>query len=271
MPAAVTEQIAIAGAGAVACGLAHIASRSGDVWVLARSDHSADRAKQEIEAQTKRDPGAHGKLRMTTDPRQLAGASVVIEAVSEELDVKTEILRTLAGVCGPTTLLATTTSSLSIAELSFGCGVHDRLFGLHVFNPVAKMDLIELVFPSRASDETRARATALCALLGKTAIVVPDIPGFVVNRLLLPYLMSAVELLEETQMDPQDIDRCMTLGAAHPLGPLALLDLIGLDVAAAIARSIERPVPLRLRALIADNHLGRKTGRGFFSYPHLLP
>ena len=266
-----TEQIAIAGTGAIACGLAHVAARSGDVRVLARSDHSAARASDDIAKRIKADPGAHGKVRVSTDPATLAKATVLIEAVAEELDVKTAVLTTLASVAGPGALLATTTSALSIAELSFGCGVHDRFFGLHVFNPVAKLELVELAFPSRANAETRSRAHALCSALGKQAVEVPDAPGFVVNRLLLPYLMSAVELLEETGLSPEDVDRCMTLGAAHPLGPLALLDLIGIDVAVAIARAIDCPVPLRVRALVVDNHLGRKTGRGFFTYPHLLP
>ena len=164
-------------------------------------------------------------------------------------------------------LIATTTSSLSVTELSLASGHHDRFFGFHVFNPVTKMALVELIFPTRASDDTRERAVTLTEALGKTPVVVPDMPGFVVNRLLFPYLFSAVELLDETGMTPADVDRCMTLGAGQPLGPLALLDFVGLDVALAIGHAIDRPVPLRLRALVDDGMLGRKTGKGFHSYP----
>ena len=112
----------------------------------------------------------------------------------------------------------------------------------------------------------RERARALCTDLGKTAVEVPDVPGFVVNRLLFPYLFSAVELLEETEMDPTAIDECMALGAGHPMGPLALLDLVGLDVAVAIGETIGAAVPARLRALVADGALGRKAGRGLYAY-----
>ena len=135
-----------------------------------------------------------------------------------------------------------------------------------MFNPVPKMDLIELVFPPQADDETRARARALCAALGKTAVEVPDTPGFVVNRLLFPYLFDAVALLEESGLEPKAIDDCMALGAGHPMGPLALLDYVGLDVAAAIGRSIGATVPALVAAMIADGALGKKAGRGFYAY-----
>ena len=139
---------------------------------------------------------------------------------------------------------------------------------LHVFNPVAKMALVELAFPEAATQaDPRARTHALCEGLGKTAVEVPDTPGFVVNRLLFPYLFGAVELLEETGMEPEAIDTCMRLGAAHPLGPLALLDLVGLDVSLAIGEAIGAAVPARVRALVADGALGRKSGRGFYDYP----
>ena len=136
-----------------------------------------------------------------------------------------------------------------------------------MFNPVPKMDLVELVFPpAAADDETRERARALCAALGKTAVEVPDTPGFVVNRLLFPYLFDAVRLLEESRLEPQAIDDCMRMGAGHPMGPLALLDYVGLDVSAAIGRSIGAEIPARVEAMIAEGALGKKTGRGFYDY-----
>jgi 3-hydroxyacyl-CoA dehydrogenase len=125
------------------------------------------------------------------------------------------------------------------------------------------MDLVELVFPQAATQRTRERAHALCEELGKTAVEVPDVPGFVVNRLLFPYLFSAVRLLEETGLEPEAVDACMTMGAGHPLGPLALLDLVGLDVSQAIGEAIGADVPAGVRDRVQRGELGRKTGRGF--------
>ena len=136
------------------------------------------------------------------------------------------------------------------------------------------MDLVELAFPAEASDSTRARTRELCAKLGKTAVEVPDVPGFVVNRLLFPYLFSAVRFAEEHAMEPAAVDACMKLGAGHPMGPLKLLDFVGLDVAAAIGESLEREgaggggdhVPALLRDLVGEGKLGRKSGAGFYDY-----
>jgi 3-hydroxybutyryl-CoA dehydrogenase len=263
----VPERVAIAGTGAIACGLAQLVAHRGDVVMLARSSTSAERADEELRLRLRSDEQATGKVRVTTDPADLRDATLLVEAVAEEHAVKAAVLGTLAKVAGDGTLIATTTSSLSVTELSLASGHHDRFFGFHVFNPVTKMALVELIFPTRATDDTRERAVTLTEALGKTPVVVPDMPGFVVNRLLFPYLFSAVELLEDTGMTPADVDRCMTLGAGQPLGPLALLDFVGLDVALAIGHAIDRPVPLRLRTLVDDGMLGRKTGKGFHSYP----
>jgi 3-hydroxybutyryl-CoA dehydrogenase len=186
--------------------------------------------------------------------------------VAEDESVKAILLAELAGVIAKDTLLATTTSSLSIERLARAAGIPERFVGLHVFNPVVKMRLVELAFPAAATQSTRSRARALCSALGKTAVEVPDVPGFVVNRLLFPYLFSAVTLLEETGMRAEDVDQCMMLGAGHPMGPLALLDYIGLDVAVAIGDAIGADVPSRLRALVADGALGRKSGHGLFDH-----
>jgi 3-hydroxybutyryl-CoA dehydrogenase len=150
--------------------------------------------------------------------------------------------------------------------LARATGRPERFVGLHVFNPVPRMKLVELVFPPDAAQNTRVRARALCEALGKTPVEVPDIPGFVVNRLLFPYLFSAVELLTETGMSPQDVDSCMTLGAGQPMGPIALLDFVGLDVAQAIGEAIGASVPAGVRALVDAGALGRKSGRGFYAY-----
>jgi 3-hydroxyacyl-CoA dehydrogenase len=190
----------------------------------------------------------------------------VVEAIAEDRAAKGALLGELHALARPDAILATTTSSLSVQDLAEDSGRPARFAGFHVFNPVEKMALVELAFPREAQEETRARAHAVCEALGKTAVEVPDVPGFVVNRLLFPYLFGAVRLLEETGLGPAAIDSCMKLGAGHPLGPLALLDLVGLDVSAAIGDSIGTPVPERVRALIAEGALGRKSGRGFHTY-----
>ncbi len=251
------ERLGILGSGTIARGLAAIGARHGTVVLWARSEASAAAARAAL------DPEA---VQVTTDLGALAGATYAVEAIVEDAAAKGELFARLDGVLGGDAVLATTTSSLSVAELAGASGRPDRFAALHVFNPVRKMELVELAFPDAASEQTRARTLALCAALGKTAVEVPDTPGFVVNRLLFPYLFSAVELLEQTGLEPEAVDTCMRLGAAHPLGPLALLDLIGLDVAVAIGETIGARVPDRVRSLIGDGALGRKAGRGFYAY-----
>ena len=263
-----SKRLAIAGSGAIACGLAATAAHHGPVLLLARSETSAERARATVEKTLSKleaevDPE---HVEIVTDPQELAPATYVVEAVVEDHDVKARLHAELDAILGPEAILATTTSSLSVQRLAESSGRPDRFLGLHVFNPVTKMQLIELIFPSTASDDTRARTLAMCEAFEKTPVEVPDIPGFVVNRLLFPYLFSAVRLVEETGMDPADVDTCMRLGAGHPMGPLALLDLVGLDVSAAIGETIGEPVPARVRELIGEGALGRKSGRGIHSY-----
>jgi 3-hydroxybutyryl-CoA dehydrogenase len=263
----VSERVGIAGTGAIACGLAAVAAQRGEVVVWARSDRSAERAGVRVRSLCeKAGSRVNGNVRVTCDPGELAAASFVVEAIVEDPEAKRALMGELGHSLADDAILATTTSSLSIAELADASGRPDRFVGLHVFNPVPKMDLVELAFPAAASGDTRARARALVEALGKTAVEVPDTPGFVVNRLLFPYLFEAVRLMERTGLEPAAIDTCMRLGAGHPLGPLALLDLVGLDVAAAIGRTIGAPVPERIAAMIADGALGRKAGRGFYTY-----
>jgi 3-hydroxybutyryl-CoA dehydrogenase len=265
----VQERLGIAGSGAIACGLAATAARHGEVVLWARSDGSAERARAEVEKVCGRLSGAVNARHVVvgTDLDALAGATVLVEAVVEEHDAKAELLARMAAVAGPDALLATTTSSLSVSDLAAASGIPERFVGLHVFNPVPKMKLVELAFAPEATEATRERALALCHDLGKTPVEVPDLPGFVVNRLLFPYLFSAVEYLEETGLEPKAIDECMTLGTGQPMGPLALLDFVGLDVSQAIGEAIGADVPQRLRALVDEGALGRKAGRGFYSYP----
>jgi 3-hydroxybutyryl-CoA dehydrogenase len=264
----VEERLAIAGSGAIACGLAATAARHGEVVLLARSEASAERAQASVATICGRLSGAVNArhVRVETDLEAVAGASFLIEAIVEDVTAKGDLLAQLAGVAGADALLATTTSSLSVAALAAASGMPERFAALHVFNPVPRMKLVELAFPAEAQAETRRRARELCEALGKTPVEVPDAPGFVVNRLLFPYLFSAVELMESSGLEPDVVDACMTLGAGHPMGPLALLDFVGLDVAVAIGETIGAQVPPRLRALVADGALGRKTGRGLYEH-----
>ncbi len=262
------ERLAIVGSGAIACGLAATAAHHGPVLLLARSSSSAVRAKTTVEKTLERmgaeiDPE---HVQILTDPQALAQATFVVEAVVEDLQVKSALLGELNGIVDSEAVLASTTSSLSVQELAQASGRPENFVGLHVFNPVTKMRLVELVFPTQASEDTRWRALKLCETLEKTPVEVPDVPGFVVNRLLFPYLFSAVRLLEETGMEASGVDTCMKLGAGHPMGPLALLDLVGLDVSQAIGETIGEAVPPRIGELVAEGALGRKSGRGFHSY-----
>jgi 3-hydroxybutyryl-CoA dehydrogenase len=263
----VSERLAVAGSGAIACGLAAVAATQGHVTVFARSKHSCEKATARVHAICERlGADVNGNVLVSRDPAVLAQATFVVEAIVEDPEAKAEIWRQLDAHLADDAVLASTTSSLPIGELAEASGHPERFVGLHVFNPVQKMDLIELVFPDTASEATRSRARALCAALGKTAVEVPDTPGFVVNRLLFPFLFDAVRLMESTGLDAEAIDTCMRLGAGHPMGPLALLDLVGLDVSAAIGRVIDIEVPARIEELIAAGALGRKTGRGFHTY-----
>jgi 3-hydroxybutyryl-CoA dehydrogenase len=262
------ERLAVVGSGAIGCGLAAIASRHGHITLWARSDASAERAQGSIESLCGKlgGPADPGRIQIVADLDGVAGASFIVEAVVEDQEVKEALLADLGRRATNDAVLGTTTSSLPVGELARASGRPDRFVALHVFNPVARMKLVELAFTSDASERTRLRARALCQALGKTPVEVPDMPGFVVNRLLFPYLFSAVRLAEETGLGPDDVDACMRLGAGYPLGPFALLDLIGLDVARAIGESIGEPIPAPVEELIAEGALGRKSGRGFHSY-----
>ena len=264
------ERVGIAGSGVIACGLAVAAAERDEVMLWARSDDSAERARDRVMKTCSKLEGYNpDHIRIVTDLDDLSQATFLVEAVVEHHGSKTAVLSDLGELArhaGVGAVLATTTSSLSIGELAQASGHPENFVGFHPFNPVPRMQLVELSFPPEATEETRRRARDLCGALGKTPVEVPDIPGFVVNRLLFPYLFSAVELLAETGMAPEDIDNCMTLGAGMPMGPIALLDYVGLDVSQAIGESIGVPVPARLLELVQAGALGRKSGAGFYKY-----
>jgi 3-hydroxybutyryl-CoA dehydrogenase len=266
------ESPGIAGSGAIATGLAAVSTTTADTILLARSEASAWRAEEKVVAACAKIEGAEpSRLRVTTDPADLADCDVIVEAIVEEVAPKGELLARIAAAC-PNAHLATTTSSLSIAEIAKAGGIDGKLFGLHVFNPVPRMKLVEVCFPD-GTEGSRDAALAWCAALGKTAVEVPDLAGFVVNRLLFPYLFDAVRFMEQTGMEAGEVDTCMKLGAGHPMGPLALLDFVGLDVCKAIGDALyaasneeyQRP-PRLLVEMAGEGKLGRKSGAGFYSY-----
>jgi 3-hydroxybutyryl-CoA dehydrogenase len=261
------ETLALAGSGAIATGLAAAAARHGEVVLWARSDASVARARAAVDKLTSRMEGVDGaNVRIVTDLEELSGASVIVEAISEDLDAKAPLLGKLGQLAGPDTLLCSTTSSLSVSVLASASRIPDRFVGLHVFNPVPRMELVELAYADEVTPQTQARARELCVALGKTPVEVPDSAGFVVNRLLFPYLFSAVDFMETSGLKPEAIDTCMKLGAGHPMGPLALLDFVGLDVASAIGEAIGVHVPHRIHDLVAVGALGKKSGKGFYTY-----
>lgn len=264
---------AVAGSGAIALGVAASASILGEVRVLARSDTSAWRSEEGIEKLCAKLDGADStRVRVTTSPADLAGCDLVIEAIVEDREAKAAMLASLAEVC-PDADLATTTSSLSIVELGAGAGIAERFYGLHVFNPVTRMELIELCLPDGLAPAVAERARAFCTALGKHAVEVPDHTGFVVNRLLFPYLFDAVRLLDELGLEPAEVDDCMAMGTGQPMGPLKLLDFVGIDVAVAIGESLHEASeheyhhpPQRLIDMVGTGLLGRKSGEGFYKY-----
>jgi 3-hydroxybutyryl-CoA dehydrogenase len=236
--------------------LAQVADQHPGVIMWARSEHSAERVRERV--------GDH--VDVVTDIEELAESTLVVEAVVEDLEVKKPLLGELGELLGSDALIASTTSSLPVQTLAAASGRPDRFAAIHVFNPVPKMKLVELAFPEEASEDTRRRARELCVALDKTPVDVPNVPGFVVNRLLFPYLFSAVRLLEETGIDPKAVDECMRLGAGHPMGPLALLDYVGLDVSKAIGEEIGVDIPAQVAELVAAGKLGKKSGAGFYDY-----
>jgi 3-hydroxybutyryl-CoA dehydrogenase len=277
--------IGVVGAGFMGSGIAEAAARAGArVRVHEPEQAALDRSKGRLGASVERavarrklDEGAaHALLeRITfhTHIDALAPSEVVIEAVFEDPDVKGPIFRALDELLGEEALIASNTSSIPIAQLASWTQRRERVVGLHFFSPVPVMDLVEVVVGLETSDDTVARAEAFVAAIGKTSIRTKDRSGFIVNMLLVPYLMAAVRMVEDGFASREDIDQGMRLGAGHPMGPLTLCDFIGLDVLYAVCdslyeefkRSEYAPPPL-LKRMVVSGHHGRKTGRGFYEY-----
>lgn len=271
MGSGIAEAAALCGVDVLVAESSPEAAAAGSRRITASLDRAVERGKIRRQARDE----ALGRLRLTHDIADLADRQFVIEAVAENRQVKTEVLKAVDKVLtDPCAIIASNTSSIPIVELAAVTGRPSHFLGMHFFNPVPVQRLVEVIPALTTSRATLLRARRFAMeQLGKHVIEAPDRAGFVVNALLFPYLMAAVRMAEAGLASPGDIDSGMELGCAHPMGPLRLLDLIGLDTAQAIAESMfdefKEPLyapPALLRRLVAAGHLGRKSGRGFYTY-----
>ena len=278
-------RVAVVGAGTMGNGIAQVFATSGsEVLLIDSSEPALERALATIETnlgrlvkKEKLGPGdaerALARIRRGTRVGDVSTEALVVEAVVERADVKAAIFRELDAVAGPAAVLASNTSSISITEIAAHTGRPDRVIGMHFMNPVPVMSLVEVIRGQETSDATTETVLACSRSLGKTPVAANDYPGFVSNRVLMPMINEAVFCLMEGVCDRDGIDTVMKLGMAHPMGPLALADLIGLDVCLDIMEVLHRglgddkyrPCPL-LRRMVAAGRLGRKSGKGFYEY-----
>ncbi|WP_079227582.1 3-hydroxybutyryl-CoA dehydrogenase [Pseudomonas putida] len=279
------EQIAVIGAGTMGNGIAQVCAVAGyQVLLVDVSDAALERGvatlSKNLERQVskgtldaERAEAAKNRIRTSTDYAQLGSAQLVIEAATENLQLKQRILQQVAANVATDCLIATNTSSLSVTQLAASIEHPQRFIGVHFFNPVPMMALVEIIRGLQTSDSTYAQALVVTEKLGKTPITAGNRPGFVVNRILVPMINEAIFVRQEGLASAEDIDTGMRLGCNQPIGPLALADLIGLDTLLAIMEAFHegfsdskyRPAPL-LKEMVAAGWLGRKSGRGFFTY-----
>lgn len=272
--------VGVVGTGTLGIGIAEVFLQTDHQVILrSRTQESLDNARKQL---TKRLSKTHtsdevdqlsSKIEFTTELSDTSRANIIIEAIIEDTDEKKKLFKELDEICANTTILATNTSSLSINELSSEITDSTRFIGMHFFNPVSKMHLVEVVKGKKTSDKTVEFVKTLAEKLGKTPIVVEDSPGFIVNRILVPLLNEAIYELYEGLADAKDIDKAIMLGLNHPMGPLSLADLIGLDICLDIMEHLfkefnelkYKPCPL-LVEMVKKGNLGVKTGKGFYEY-----
>ena len=279
------DKIGVVGGGTMGNGIAHVFAQNGfEVSLIDVSKEVLDKARAAIEKNLGRqvkkgviDEAARdatlGRIKMATELKAAAGAELVVEAVTENEELKAKIFRELDKLAPAGAILASNTSSIAVTRIAANTGRPEKVIGMHFMNPVPVMQLVEVVRGLATSDETADTVVKLARDLGKTPVVVNDSPGFVSNRVLMPMINEAVYCLYENVAEPEAIDEIMKLGMNHPIGPLALADLVGLDVCLFILEVLHndlgedkyRPCPL-LRKYVDAGWLGRKSGRGFYAY-----
>ena len=279
------ESVAVVGAGFMGTGIAESVAVAGMPVVVRDIDEaSLARAGERIETSLARAVrggklddeharAARDRIELTTHLKAIGQADLVVEAVPEDERLKLSVMEAIAGVARPDAIVASNTSSIPIAELAQAVHAPSRVLGLHFFSPVPVMMLVEIVVALDTSEETIARSRRFIERLGKRPIETKDRSGFIVNMLLVPYLMAAVRMYEEGFASREDIDNGMKLGCGHPMGPLTLCDFIGLDVLYAVCDSLyeefkrdEYAPPPLMKRMVASGRLGRKSGRGFYEY-----
>ncbi|MGZ6642058.1 MAG: 3-hydroxybutyryl-CoA dehydrogenase [Solirubrobacteraceae bacterium] len=279
------SRVGVFGAGFMGSGIAESAARAGLQVVLSEPgqpalDRSRARIEESVGRATERGKMSEGeatalleRIDWSTDVEALAPSDVVVEAIVEDEGAKIDAFKRLDGLLGDDAILASNTSSIPIAGLAAATGRRDRVLGLHFFSPVPVMKLVEIVVGLDTSEETVGRADVFAERLGKTPIHTKDRSGFIVNFLLVPYLMAAVRMYEDGFASREDIDEGMKQGCGHPMGPLTLCDFIGLDVLYSVCESLydefkrdEYAPPPLMKRMVVSGHLGRKAGRGFYTY-----
>lgn len=277
--------VGVAGAGSMGAGIAQVAAQSGfevkvvdvDEGVWARAQKSITRSLERLVAKEKMTveqmQGVLGRLSFSTDVGTLSGVPFLFEAVFEDVGVKKELFGKLDAVCGEETIYATNTSSISITEMASLVARPGRFVGMHFFNPVPVMRLIEVIPAMQTAQSTTDLALAMAGKLGKTAIPCKDTPGFVVNRLLVPYMLDAVRLLEQGVASAEEIDTAMKLGAGMPMGPFELMDFTGVEISCLVGeifygytKESRFAPPALIRNMVKAGYLGKKTGKGFYDH-----
>src|SRR5258707_211630 len=283
------KKVGVLGCGLMGSGIAQVSAMAGyDVVVLEADQKFIDKGFAGIEKSlgklaerpvekggitAEQKDAARARLKGTLNNKDLADCDLVIEAIIENPEIKKKTFAELDSVVKKDAIFATNTSSICVTELAAATKRPDRFIGLHFFNPVPLMKLVEVIRALTTSEETNQTLTAFASSLGKEPIAAPDRPGFIVNRLLVPYLLDAIRAHESGLGSVEDIDKGMTLGCGHPIGPFALLDFIGLDTAYSVAsimyeefREPQYAPPPLLKRMVLAGRLGRKSGRGFYSY-----